>query len=128
MTEELKPCPFCGAPASDMIDNGGDFESHTIGCSFCFYDGFNDKDWNIRPLEDTLRAEVAELKEAARWMPISEGKPKFSWGYVLVTVQTNPNILPICGEVLWHDGIFDCVNAEYITHYRLLPLPADTLP
>lgn len=68
--KELKPCPFCGEDG--VLDERS---SYTVECSVCGccawipgrnYDGR--PDWNTRPIEDALRAEVAALKaELERW-------------------------------------------------------------
>jgi hypothetical protein len=47
----LKPCPFCGLPAT--------------ACCPCFdviHDGSDMDLYNHRPIEDALRAEIAELR------------------------------------------------------------------
>lgn len=57
MSEELKPCPFCGndAPREGKI-------SGAVWCEDCHSVG-NDQDrWNTRPAEDALAAKVKELE------------------------------------------------------------------
>jgi hypothetical protein len=75
MTDELKPCPFCGSFAiytsvdgMAVIGNAGNTETHWCSCSrsqcmpdFCF----TADQWNTRPLEDTLRAELAAANQRA---------------------------------------------------------------
>ena len=53
---ELKPCPFCG---STQLVDGQDMAQ--VMCYHCVCQGWR-KDWNNRPIEDALRAEVAALK------------------------------------------------------------------
>ena len=67
MSEELRPCPFCGE-----MPKVNDWSLHGITEQRCFCD--NDKcpvylsktiaicDWNTRPIEDALTARIAELE------------------------------------------------------------------
>ena len=62
---ELKPCPFCGEPADDRYNrlakcsNKSCLMNHWVDDE----DFFIDDDWNTRPIEDELRARIAELEE-----------------------------------------------------------------
>ena len=68
MSEELKPCPFCGG-----MPKVNDWTLKGITDKRCFCD--NEKcpvylsktiaidDWNARPIEDDLRKRIAELEE-----------------------------------------------------------------
>ena len=62
---ELKPCPFCGEPADDRYNrlakcsNKSCLMNHWVDDE----DFFIDDDWNTRPIEDALRARIAELEE-----------------------------------------------------------------
>lgn len=63
MANEPKACPFCGGSAHQLSDG-------SATCTSCLDDDgwASEKDWNRRPIEDALRAEVAALKaEAAEW-------------------------------------------------------------
>jgi len=58
---ELKPCPFCGGASrasevTDQLVGCGDGE-----CAFSIWEYHPDA-WNRRPVEDALRARVAELE------------------------------------------------------------------
>ena len=67
MSEELRPCPFCGE-----MPKVNDWTVKGITDKRCFCD--NEKcpvylsktiaidDWNTRPIEDELRAEIERLK------------------------------------------------------------------
>lgn len=62
MSEELKPCPFCGGDAVVMSDTE---DGLMIGCGGdnCGFMGYYDEiGWNSRPLEDALRAENTRLE------------------------------------------------------------------
>jgi IS5 family transposase len=52
MNDELKPCPFCGS--SDVKE----YTDKSIHCRQCGAE--SGVDWNTRPLEDSLRAQLAE--------------------------------------------------------------------
>lgn len=90
MSEELKPCPFCGSeahlyePSSTTLkyrwdgNTISDFESYhgwSIECPKHWHISFFDKDrdkvikqWNTRSLEAALRQQLAyEKEESARW-------------------------------------------------------------
>jgi len=65
MSEELRPCPFCGN--KNIRKNFGIFPE--LFCSECeatiyAYDEHEDlaKSWNTRPLEDALQSRIAELE------------------------------------------------------------------
>src|SRR5690606_38481331 len=66
MTDKLKPCPFCGGEGS--IDHYGCTKVGTMySCLDCGAhletgETFNHgQQWNDRPVEDALRAELAKL-------------------------------------------------------------------
>lgn len=70
MTEELlKPCPFCGSELV-FLDEPITPDSYAVFCNGeCGAVGPEDEDgntaielWNLRPIEDTLRARVEELE------------------------------------------------------------------
>ena len=67
MSDELKPCPFCGGEAN--VDTGYEIDGILCdGCGFWYrFDGYTDsKDaidfWNTRPV-DQLRAERDRLRQ-----------------------------------------------------------------
>ena len=81
---ELKPCPFCG---KEILMDGTVYNINTHGeprvyCANCGATGPNDVSygrademWNLRRPEDALRARIAELEAAARWIPVEERLP-----------------------------------------------------
>lgn len=70
MSDELKPCPFCGSSHIRNIENG--MGQNLTGCNSCgsrITYQIEDlelaaKVWNTRPVEDALRAENERLREA----------------------------------------------------------------
>ena len=54
---ELKPCPFCGS--ADIRTEPGINLNYCDKCSA----EANIEHWNTRPIEDALRARIAELEE-----------------------------------------------------------------
>jgi len=68
MTDELKPCPFCGEPGIYVNENGiaDDIDRLLVSCNdvHCMSERikFPKYQWQSRPIEDALRAEIARLK------------------------------------------------------------------
>ena len=69
MTEELKPCPFCGSEAEFNSDEFGE----GVCCKTCgavlrngVYGEYGRKlasaDWNARPIEDELHGKIGKLE------------------------------------------------------------------
>ena len=59
MSEELRPCPFCGA-MPDKLRTG--YMCSTLGCALQ-ENTVSEKEWNTRPIEDALNARIAELEK-----------------------------------------------------------------
>lgn len=80
MSDELKPCPFCGG--NDVIFMPsliypGRRAAHCRRCRvtgpLTEYEEAAD-DWNTRPAEDTLRERIVELEaEVTKWRELAEG-------------------------------------------------------
>lgn len=74
MREELKDCPFCGEPAQEVeLSFAGTYFNNTesfIRCSSCSartrtHTYLSDAigEWNSRPIEDTLLAQIDRLEK-----------------------------------------------------------------
>ena len=59
MTEELRPCPFCGA-MPEKLRTG--YMCSTLGCALQ-ENTVSEKEWNTRPIEDELQSRIAELEK-----------------------------------------------------------------
>lgn len=64
---ELLPCPFCG---SDMIEECATQTGSYYVCENCDSSCGEDINWNTRPIEDALQAEIDRLIELQRKMPL----------------------------------------------------------
>ena len=84
MTEELRPCPFCGSPAYSYHDNCIDFAGVKcdLGGCVCADILITENNWNNRPIEDALTARIAELEaeNAALKAKLNAGETVDEWG------------------------------------------------
>ena len=67
MSEELKPCPFCGSEAKEIIrDNASLVYCNKCerGTGLCKGADSARKLWNTRPIEDGKDKEIVRLKRA----------------------------------------------------------------
>ena len=83
MSEELRPCPFCGGEAELCYSEVDTF------CRKCNVMQETEL-WNTRPIEDALRLRIAELeaeierltahsdieRQDDKWIPVSERLPE----------------------------------------------------
>lgn len=78
--EQLKPCPSCGAKNTDkvtLISELYDADKYKYGK--CFQCGIRMYDWNKRPIEDALQAEIDELHNRISYI---ETKTEMLYSYV----------------------------------------------
>ena len=59
MSEQLKPCPLCGAMPDKLLTG---YMCSTLGCALQ-ENTVSEKEWNTRPIEDALNARNAELEK-----------------------------------------------------------------
>lgn len=69
MTEQLKPCPFCGGEAQIIRCNSGKYQCFCQNCGCAqtmFFDSPEEvpEEWNARPIENEKDAEIARLHDA----------------------------------------------------------------
>jgi len=125
MSEELRPCPFCGGELPVHYTVMKNQYVQLISCPDCNATVVStkfrsDRDalaiWQNRPLEDALHTRIAELEAAQRWIPVSE-PPKVSGKYLLLNIYDD--VYPcdfIAESESWILGRYDS-----ITHWMPLP-------
>ena len=78
----------------------------------------NRNDWNIRPIEDELRARIAELEAERRWIPVSERLPE-NISNVLILSRGEQLIASYHSKYsLWYVPF---VDKPVVTHWMPLP-------
>ena len=113
---ELKPCPFCGRAQLTDTDRG-ETNPYTGGtqsraCDWC---SVSTTDWNNRPIEDALNAEIARLRDAARWIPVSERLPEDNQNIVAFNFSKT-------SVDLWKFSPF--LKSYFVRHYsHWMPIP-----
>lgn len=121
---ELLPCPFCGSKEVEPLFMKWEEEWRVI-CNSCgAYTTFGYAEvshWNARPIEDTLRAELAALKEQMRWIPVSERLPEDDTS-VLIFIENETYYAAFAYGVFWEISDF---ALEGVTHWRPLPTPPE---
>jgi hypothetical protein len=131
--DEISNCPKCGATVTvDKFEEGDPMGVFCKDCGFVYFvpqevDTVEEliAKWNSQPVIERLRAEVAELKEAARWIPVEERLPKECEDVFVTNVFRNIRIGFYNGD-RWIDNT--STRTPEVTHWRPLPNPPDALP
>ena len=131
INEELKPCPFCEGAAG--LHNNTAKSAYWVECSEpnCGFYSRNTVSprvsievWNTRPTEVALRAELAELREANRWIPVEERLPEA--GVKAIATDGDHVDMALYDYNNEWDWWVPIGNAdEEITHWRPLPAPPE---
>ncbi len=66
MSRKLKPCPFCGGDGEIVGAKWHPFVTCSSGICSLGNIAYTVKEWNTRPIEDRLTAEVARLRGLVR--------------------------------------------------------------
>ena len=129
MSEELRPCPFCGGEAELCYSEVDTF------CRKCNVMQETEL-WNTRPIEDALRLRIAELeaeierltahsdieRQDDKWIPVSERLPEKQ----KLTIGFTDNSAYVFFEIVNDDGM-GLVMYPYqnrkgaVTHWMPLP-------
>ena len=132
MSEELKPCPFCGEQHKWIDCESTEGHCKVLECHHLYIvNEAYDEDqlsrrtalWNTRPIEDALRARVEELEAKTRWIPVSEGLPK-DGVYVHVIMGCMPTVLSHAPGA-WHNLVGWPYSEDAVTHWMPLPEPPE---
>ncbi len=106
MSEELKPCPFCGRE-QHLCPQEIPYTGQLHECGSCNVISY---DWNIRPIEDALRARIAELEAEIERLTVhsdierqDDKSPNDTQTQTIVYGKWIPvsERLPEDGEVVW---------------------------
>jgi hypothetical protein len=63
MSEELRPCPFCGGVPDPLLGGPESCTNDRCGCVFL---GHYNTTWNTRPVEDAQAQRIARLERVLR--------------------------------------------------------------
>jgi Lar family restriction alleviation protein len=138
---ELLPCPFCGKNNGLTLElTPSETTRHFVMCTDCGAEGPYDlgesgaiESWNTRPVEDKLRARIAELEAGNRWIPVEERLPETPYSDIGQEVLCLVNrwgeysvfALKYDGEGKFYSGGWGKMATDWtdrVTHWR--PLPA----
>ena len=99
------------------------FEHAIVGASLVSAARIQDKDFEIQD----LKAELSQLRERIRWIPVSERLPKRDGFYlVLENVNQVAGYYHWCKQFGWNtDG--GRINIQSVTHWMPLPEPPEEI-
>jgi len=114
-----KPCPFCGMPTE--ID--GDYVIHQPNKSGSEHGRIfmRAEAWNIRPIEDALRRQIAELS----WIPVGRQLPKD--GAIVLAFCRDGDIQKVkyYEDKGWYTKYTRMRSLPYVTHWMPVHLPKE---
>ena len=114
---KVKTCPWCGHEAkAKVVDGETLYNCLNIDCPTGHWTPL--KAWNTRPIEDELRARIAELEAERRWIPVGERLPEEKQS-VLALDRTG---------TAYHWEYSKCLSnifVGYYTHWMPLPKPPE---
>lgn len=138
---KVKPCPFCGSEINERKypSKGPTGYGWKVMCECCSaqIQQFKKSDegkigyWNTRPIEDGLRARIAELEEELRWIPVEEKLPEKYRDdetgelipFLACTKKAELPFRALYDGTQWGDGMFPVE----VTHWKPLPgLPEES--
>lgn len=97
MTDELKPCPFCGCECElkeiQFAFDLKQYANHPYNdCILGSLRIVPVSIWNARPLEDTLQKSIDELKEYEQACFVARQKDEKLWVKALMALQEQPKL------------------------------------
>ena len=93
----LLPCPFCGKKEGMEVESYDGGESYFVDCGdpcFAWLSGGTSEEeavkyWNTRPLEDSLRADLARLRELlGEVVDTAKGVPQVNSSWLIFRIQS----------------------------------------
>ncbi len=117
---EIEHCPFCNNSTGFSVILPYEEDPGHVRCTSCGAETPFDI-WNRRPIEDALRARIAELEAKQRWIPVSERLPE-EFTPVLTIGKDELPITAVVDRGHWYSSFEYSLN---VTHWMPLPEPPE---